>query len=183
MKKESQNKQQPILNDRLVSDITFATRLLSFVKDIQVNDPCSADERDYIERVARHLLTHQAETAVDKDELDYLKRIHPEGSFNLKAELEEQNKNIIPEMTHPLGKGWSQPDRSEITIDHQYARMNKSTFDRIYHVRGSGALRMVYEGKMWKVSDDNIHWRLHWWSASDDPDKCKGNVREIIINQ
>lgn len=91
-------------------------------------------------------------------------------------------KNIIPEMTHPLSKGWDAPDRSEIQIDHQYARMKKSTFDKLQNYCGS-VMRTVYEGKMWKSSQDKIHWLLHWWSASDNPDKCKCNTREIIIHE
>lgn len=94
--------------------------------------------------------------------------------------LKKEEPNTIPEMTHPLGRGWVAPNRSEIQVDHQYARMGKSAFDKLCNQCGS-ALRTVYEGKMWKSSGDKIHWLLHWWSKSEIPDKCKCNTREIII--
>lgn len=58
--------------------------------------------------------------------------------------------------------------------------MNQKAFNKIHNYsrsRPSG----VYEGKMWRTSDDEITWHLHWWSESDDPDKCSGNVRTIKI--
>lgn len=66
-----------ITDSRIVSDYTFATRLKSFLKDIQVNDPCSYEELDYLRRVSEELLNLQIETATDKNEKDYLKRLHP----------------------------------------------------------------------------------------------------------
>lgn len=112
-------------------------------------------------------------------------KIIPCNDMWMKNKINKQkiSDNIIPEMTHPLSKGWSGPDRSEIQVDHQYARMNKGTFDRLQHIQGSSVYWVVYEGKMWKTSDDKIHWHLHWWSASDDPDKCKHNRREIIVHE
>ncbi len=68
-----------ILDSRIVSDHTFATRLKSFLKDIQVNDLMSHEELEYIKRVADQLLKHQNETATEQSEIDYLKRCHPNG--------------------------------------------------------------------------------------------------------
>jgi hypothetical protein len=68
-----------IKQNRIVSDITFATRLVSFLKDIQVNDPMSEEELAYIKRVANSLLLHQANTCTEKEELNYLDRCHPKG--------------------------------------------------------------------------------------------------------
>lgn len=72
-----------ILDNRMVSDYTFATRFRSFLKDIKVNDACSYDELEYLQRKANALLKHQIETATDKYEVDYLNRIHPELIKNL----------------------------------------------------------------------------------------------------
>lgn len=66
-----------IIGTRIVSDYTFATRLKSFLSDIQVNDPGSYDELDYLRRVSEELLNLQIDTATDKNEKDYLKRLHP----------------------------------------------------------------------------------------------------------
>lgn len=69
----------PIKDNRIVQDITFATRLNSFLKDIQVNDPMSEEELEYLQRVAKSLLLHQANTSTEKSEKEYLHRCHPEG--------------------------------------------------------------------------------------------------------
>lgn len=68
-----------IKDNRIVSDKTFATRFVSFLKDIQVNDPMSDEELEYLRRVANSLLLHQANTCTDKEELNYLDRCHPNG--------------------------------------------------------------------------------------------------------
>lgn len=69
-----------IKDNRIVSDKTFATRFASFLKDIQVNDPMSEEELEYLRRVAHSLLLHQANTSTEKEEKEYLHRCHPNGT-------------------------------------------------------------------------------------------------------
>ena len=66
-----------ITDSRIVSDYTFATRLKYFLSNIQVNDPGSYDELDYLRIVSEELLKLQIDTVTDKNERDYLKRVHP----------------------------------------------------------------------------------------------------------
>lgn len=61
-----------IVDNRLVSDETFALRLLSFVEQTEVCDPCSEEERDYLIGVAKLLLQHQIFTVKGADEINYL---------------------------------------------------------------------------------------------------------------
>jgi len=68
-----------IKDNRIVSDTTFATRFVCFLKDIQVNDQMSEEELMYMRRVANSLLLHQANTATDTQEKQYLHRCHPNG--------------------------------------------------------------------------------------------------------
>lgn len=68
-----------IKNNRIVSDITFATRFVNFLKNIQVNDPMSEEELQYLRNIANSLLLHQANTCTETEELNYLDRCHPEG--------------------------------------------------------------------------------------------------------
>lgn len=68
-----------IINGRIVSDITFATRLRSFLSNIQVNDAMSEDELTYLKSVSEKLLLHQANTSKDRNEKMYLNRCHPNG--------------------------------------------------------------------------------------------------------
>lgn len=62
-------------------DYTFATRLKSFVSDIQCGDQAGQEERDYIERVAIKLLEYQQKNVTDQWEIDYLERCH--GNHNI----------------------------------------------------------------------------------------------------
>jgi len=66
----------PIKDNRLVSDKTFAIRFKNFIEDIQVNDPCSEDEKEYLLAIAGRLLSYQIQTATDENEINYLKRLN-----------------------------------------------------------------------------------------------------------
>ena len=66
----------PIKDNRLVKDKTFAIRLLSFAFETQCGDPCSEDEKESMISYSSSLLEYQIKTATDKHELDYLERVH-----------------------------------------------------------------------------------------------------------
>ena len=68
-------KKRIIQDNRLVSDYTFATRLMSFLKDITVNDAGSYEELEYFKHVANELLILQKNTVTDNNEIDYLSRV------------------------------------------------------------------------------------------------------------
>lgn len=65
----------PIKNNRIVNDKTFAIRLREFIKNTQINDAASDEEKRYLLDIAQSLLDYQIETATDKYELKYLKNI------------------------------------------------------------------------------------------------------------
>lgn len=64
--------ENPIKNNRLVSDQTFAIRLNNFLKDLQVNDVSSLEEKEYFQTVANDLIRYQCLTASEKEEINYL---------------------------------------------------------------------------------------------------------------
>lgn len=66
----------PIIDNRIVQDKTFAGRLLSFAQDVQCADACSQDEKDSMISYAKQLLHFQIQTATDQDELNYLERVN-----------------------------------------------------------------------------------------------------------
>lgn len=66
----------PIKDNRVVSDKTFAIRFKDFIKDIKTNDPASDDEKEYLLNVANRLLKYQIQTATDESEINYLKRLN-----------------------------------------------------------------------------------------------------------
>lgn len=67
--------ENPIKDNRIVNDTTFAIRLKLFIDNVDVCDCASEEEKEYIQRVAVKLIKYQVETATDKKEKDYLKRI------------------------------------------------------------------------------------------------------------
>lgn len=65
----------PIKNNRIVNDITFAIRLRDFIKGVKVNNAMDDEEQQYLYRIANNLLKYQVETASDESELNYLNNI------------------------------------------------------------------------------------------------------------
>lgn len=65
----------PIIDNRIVSDITFATRFKNFLKGVTVNDGMSEEELDYLKSVANRLLAWQKNTIKDENESAYFKRL------------------------------------------------------------------------------------------------------------
>ena len=62
----------PIKDNRIVNDTTFAVRLKLFVDSVTVCDCASEEEKDYLLMVADRLLRFQIGTATDSKELAYL---------------------------------------------------------------------------------------------------------------
>lgn len=62
----------PIINNRLVSNKTFALRFLIFALETQCADACSEDEKEAMISHGTKLLKYQIKTAIDKNEIDYL---------------------------------------------------------------------------------------------------------------
>ena len=66
----------PIKDNRIVSNETFAIRFKNFIKDVQVNDPASDEEKEYLLDVANRLLKYQIQTVTKDNEINYLKRLN-----------------------------------------------------------------------------------------------------------
>jgi hypothetical protein len=85
----------------------------------------------------------------------------------------------IPPITHPLGKGWDQPDRHLIEIDETHAMMSwqvRSALLCYDCTLPTGA----YEGKMWRRRECGRD-LLCWFSSSDKPEMLSINYREILV--
>ena len=65
----------PIKDNRIVNDTTFAIRLKSFIDKVDVCDCASEEEKEYLQRVAAKLIKYQVETSTDEEEVNYLKRL------------------------------------------------------------------------------------------------------------
>ena len=66
--------ENPIKDNRIVKDKTFALRLLDFALNTNCNDACSEDEKESMVSYSTSLLQYQIETATEQDEIDYLER-------------------------------------------------------------------------------------------------------------
>tara|TARA_R110002020_G_scaffold472720_1_gene701126 strand:- start:560 stop:814 length:255 start_codon:yes stop_codon:yes gene_type:complete len=64
----------PIKDNRIVKDKTFALRLLSFALDTQCADACSEDEKESFVSYSTSLLKYQIDTAIEEDEINYLNK-------------------------------------------------------------------------------------------------------------
>ena len=62
----------PIIDNRIVNDTTFALRLKNFIEKVNVCDQPSEEEKEYLLMVADSLLRFQIGTATDSKELAYL---------------------------------------------------------------------------------------------------------------
>jgi hypothetical protein len=67
--------ENPIKDNRLVCDYTFAKRLLALASSLTCNEPSSQDEKDSFISYANKLLKHQCLTATDSFEIEYLRRV------------------------------------------------------------------------------------------------------------
>lgn len=57
----------PIRDNRIVNDMTFATRFRLFLDGIQVCDACADEELDYLTKVADKLVAYQRATCPEEE--------------------------------------------------------------------------------------------------------------------
>lgn len=62
----------PIIDNRIINDKTFALRLVSFINDTIANDCASTEEKRYLLDMAKNLLKYQVVTAKEQSELSYI---------------------------------------------------------------------------------------------------------------
>lgn len=65
----------PIVDNRIVSDKTFAVRLFNFVRGVEVNDCASEEEKEYLLRVAKRLINYQKMTIQTASESEYFRNV------------------------------------------------------------------------------------------------------------
>lgn len=65
----------PIVDNRIVSDKTFAVRLFNFVRSVEVNDLASEEEKEYLLRVAKRLINYQKMTIQTASESEYFRNV------------------------------------------------------------------------------------------------------------
>lgn len=68
--------ENPIKENRLVNDQTFAIRLKSFIDNVEVCDLPGEEEKEYLLQVADKLINYQCVTVSNDFEKEYLKRLN-----------------------------------------------------------------------------------------------------------
>lgn len=68
--------ENPIKENRLVNDQTFAIRLKRFIDKVDVCDLPGEEEKEYLLQVANKLINYQCVTVSDNVEREYLKRLN-----------------------------------------------------------------------------------------------------------
>ena len=68
--------ENPIKENRLVNDQTFAIRLKRFIDKVDVCDLPGEEEKEYLLQVADKLINYQCVTVSDECEKEYLKRLN-----------------------------------------------------------------------------------------------------------
>lgn len=92
-------KENPIKSNRIVSDKTFAVRLLNLMKSIQSCDASSEEELEYFRTTAERLLKWQTKTVKkDSNEYKYLENLGlmPQPSANAEEHTEDASKAEKP---------------------------------------------------------------------------------------
>ena len=92
-----------------------------------------------------------------------------------------KSDEIIPDIVHPLGKYWEQPNRDNILIDDKHALMSKHSLDGL-HEYSMSIPTGVYTGKMWK-SKVLGKWLLRWFGNENDKGLLPILSREILIRE
>lgn len=66
--------ENPIIDNRIVNDYTFALRLKNFISKVEVNDLPGEEEKEYLLHVANKLIRYQKLSVMTKSEKEYLKQ-------------------------------------------------------------------------------------------------------------
>ncbi len=89
--------------------------------------------------------------------------------------------NTIPEMVHPLGRHWQQPNLHNILIDDVHAMMSEYSLSEL-HEYSMSIPSAVYEGKMWKAYNRNSDtWYLRWFSIENEDGLLPIYSRKILL--
>lgn len=86
--------------------------------------------------------------------------------------------HVIPPITDPLGRHWSQPPRDRILVDDTHALMSQADFEQLPEYSRSVPTG-AYAGKMWRC-----HFREGWflcWYADDVPGRVKTQWRPLLV--
>lgn len=87
--------------------------------------------------------------------------------------------DVIPEMTDPRGKHWTQPDRQMIFIRGGVAHMTKQDFSKLSQYDTSMPSG-VYPGKMWKrLEKDKFY--LVWYEDKPESNGKLCNIKYLPI--
>ena len=95
----------------------------------------------------------------------------------------KKETNLIPEITHPLGRYWDQPDSDNFIFQKDRILIKEVDFNKLKEYFTSiptGA----YIGKMWKrhiITDFGEEWYLCWYGEHPEPGILSINTIKIKV--
>lgn len=108
----------PIEDNRLVCDYTFAKRLLSLAESLEVNDACMFDEKESFISYATKLLKYQCLTVTEQSEIDYLKRVGVYDKYTQPIIITYCGENIYDLQDIELYSCIKNPNRGDSVMKH-----------------------------------------------------------------
>lgn len=69
--------ENPIINNRIINDYTFAVRLKRFINNVEVNSAIEYEEKEYLYNIASNLLIYQIDSSslATYKEKEYLSQV------------------------------------------------------------------------------------------------------------
>jgi hypothetical protein len=138
-----------------------------------------------LDEVEEFLKNHGLVKGVQFSEAGYLHRVRA-----MREEIRRQaaiagepsakpmnGKDVIPEMTDPLGRHWSQPDRQYIFIRDGKANMCMQDFSKLSQYDTTFPTG-VYPGKMWKRINGGVAY-LCWYGEENADRQCP--IHHMVI--
>lgn len=144
------------------------------------------NEKKLLDEVEEYLKHHGAVQGVVFTEEMFLARIKEVRADIARLEAiagigKPMNGNdLIPEMSHPLGKHWEQPDRQMIFMREGKAHLDAQDFHKLKSY-DSSLPSGVYPGKMWKRTNSDVSYLC--WYGEDKNGHCTIHHMPIEVAQ
>lgn len=88
----------------------------------------------------------------------------------------------IPPMTDLKGAYWKQPERSEISVSSNFAKMKKSSWQKLPQYNSTRPTG-VYDGKMWARELVDGTRFLCWFGPDEDPKQARIHSRKVLLSE
>lgn len=158
--------ENPIINNRIVNDKTFAIRLRNFVEKYNAEEGLDEYEKEYLLKVANKLIDYQVETVTSKEETEYLTisnipiQILASGNKTKLPKLLKLSDSLVEKL---LWLGCKNPSMPDSLL--RFVKENSCWFVPFLNERGrySAVVMFCYEEpKTCKIDFDTLDEAVEW---------------------